>query len=224
MTKIISIVVVLVLIVVLVSSFNKSEPVKDVSKHTASTTPIKIEGDAKYTLNQTNSVVNWTGRKAVLKSWIDKGVISVKEGTMEFKDGKLVSNSFVFDMTSIKASSTGSGGGQDKLTTHLKSADFFDVEKYATSSFVAKDFTDSISASSTVDIKGDLTIKGITKEVVIPTVFHQNADGSIHAAGSVDIDRTLWDIRYGSGKFFKGLGDNVIDDMFNISFDINFVK
>jgi polyisoprenoid-binding protein YceI len=65
-----------------------------------------------------------------------------------------------------------------------------------------------------------MNIKGITREISIPLTFDKTNPNIIIAKGSVDLDRTLWDIKYGSDKFFKGLGDNIIDDMFNISFEI----
>ncbi|MEK7184635.1 MAG: YceI family protein [Patescibacteria group bacterium] len=243
MSKIISIVIVIAVLVFIVSAINnRSEKndakISDTNKvsptlNTKATSTEAVLGikiadgsyvqlhlaDRKYILNPSEISINWTGRKIILKKWIDKGKISLKEGSFEIKSGDIVSNSFTIDMTSIVGLSTGAGSGQDKLTNHLKSADFFDVEKFPISTFII----DEIIASSTKSIyiiNGKLTIKDVTNKISIPITVDTSDTKLIVIKGSVDLDRTLWNIKYGSGKFFDDLGNNVIDDMFNISFEI----
>lgn len=235
MNKIISIFAVLIIAVLILVSINKKSDVKNVTENTvASSTAgiIKISdlkiADGVYTINPSDIKLTWTGRKVILKKWIDSGIVSVKEASFEIKDNSAISNKFVIDMASITGKSTGAGGGQDKLTTHLKSADFFDVAQFPTSTFVAKELVADTSTSTSEApanskkfiINGDLTIKDVTNPISIPAVFTASTDGlNVTAVGSVDLDRTLWNVKYGSGKFFDNLGDNVIDDMFNISFE-----
>jgi hypothetical protein len=68
-------------------------------------------------------------------------------------------------------------------------------------------------------VKGNLTIKGKTNEISFPAKMSM-ANGTVKANGTAKIDRTKWDIRYGSGQFFDGLGDKMIYDEFEITFDI----
>lgn len=230
MTKIISIIVVIVIIILSIVSLNKkaadekSSMISDTKVQATSSTPVSLNGakisDGSYNIASSDANITWSGRKVVLKNWVDTGVISLKEAKFEVKDNAIVSNSFVIDMTSINSKTTGGGGGQDKLTTHLKSADFFDVAQFPTSTFTAKDISTSTDGKSYV-VKGDMTIKGITNEISIPTTFTPSADGkSVSVKGSVDLDRTRWEVKYASTKFFQNLGDNIIDDMFNITFDL----
>jgi hypothetical protein len=65
-----------------------------------------------------------------------------------------------------------------------------------------------------------MTIKGITNEISFPAKVSL-ANGTVKAVGTAKLDRTKWDIRYGSGKFFDGLGDKMIYDEFEITFDIS---
>jgi polyisoprenoid-binding protein YceI len=235
MNKIISILAVLIIAVLILVSVNKKNDVKTVTENTVATSTvgaiqisdIKI-ADGIYSINPSDVKLTWTGKKVILKKWIDSGVVSVKEASFEIKDNSAISNKFVIDMTSITDKTNGAGGGQDKLTTHLKSADFFDVAQFPTSTFVAKELVADTSTSTKeipanskrFIINGDMAIKGVTNPISIPTVFTASTDGtSVTAVGSVDLDRTLWNVRYGSGKFFDNLGDNVIDDMFNITFE-----
>jgi polyisoprenoid-binding protein YceI len=237
MSKIISLIVLLVVVVIIVNSMDKKDikkPVENNGEVTSSTTDkisfgIKKEdgslediklNNGKYSISPSEITINWIGRKVVLKNWIDKGTINLGSGEFEIKDGKVISNSFVIDMKSIKASATGAGGGQDKLSTHLKSADFFDVEKFASTTFVVKEITMASSTKESYILKGDLTIKDSTNEVSIPVTVDRSKKDMIVANGSIDLDRTLWNVKYGSGKFFDNLGNNVIDDMFNVSFEI----
>lgn len=222
MKKIIIILVVLIAVGIFISKDKKAaQPV--VTGSETPSTAIAVAGvslaDGTYAVAPTDASISWSGRKVVLKNWIDKGTIGLKEASLEVKDGKIVSNKFVIDMTTIAAGSTGSGGGEDKLSGHLKSEDFFNVALFPSSTFVAKEFTAGTTTGSFV-IKGDLTIKDKTNVVAIPATFTVASDGTISAKGSVDIDRTLWDVRYGSGKFFSDLGDKIIDDMFNVSFEV----
>ncbi len=233
MKKIISIIVLIVVVILVIVYIGKKPadvkaPVNTV-ENSGEVIGIKIPSgsnvsfnlsDKVYAINPADTKITWTGRKVILKNWIDSGTIALKEGTFEVKGDSVVLNKFVFDMTSIAAMKTGSGKGQDMLSKHLKSADFFDVEKFPTATFIAKDVMPNGTSTTEYTVKGDMTIKGITKEISIPVTFDRTNPDMTVAKGSVDLDRTLWDIKYGSDKFFQGLGDNIIDDMFNISFEM----
>jgi len=234
MKKIISIIVLIVVVILVIVSINNKKPAEikapvNTVESSGEVTGIKIPdgtyvsfnlGDKVYTVNPADAKITWTGRKVILKNWIDSGTIALKEGTFEVKEGVVASNKFVIDMTSILAMKTGAGGGQETLAKHLKSADFFDVEQFPTSTFIVKEIMSNGTSTTEYTAKGDMTIKGITKEISIPVTFDRTNPDMTIAKGSVDLDRTLWDVKYGSEKFFKGLGDNIIDDMFNISFEI----
>src|SRR3989344_3072035 len=175
MTKIISTIIVLGVIVFLVfavANKNKNTDLKtDVVDQTPSTATSSVNiPDGTYTASSTDAKINWTGRKVILKNWVDRGAIDLKEGSLVVENGVIISNKFVIDMTTIKPLTTGMGGNQDRLATHLKSDDFFNVALYPTSTFVAKEFT--ASTSNTYIVRGDLTIKGITKEISFPNTFY----------------------------------------------------
>ena len=236
MNKLISIFAVLIIAVLVFVSVSKKDDKKIVVEDITATTTagsiqisdLKIENGI-YNINPSDAKLVWTGRKVILKNWVDSGIVNIKEASFEIKDNAVISNKFIIDMASIAGKTTGAGGGQDKLTTHLKSADFFDVAQFPTSTFTAKEFLPFVSTSTSEAIanskkyivKGDMTIKDVTNEISIPVTFI-SADGvNVKAIGSIDLDRTLWNIKYGSGKFFDNLGNNVIDDMFNITFEVN---
>lgn len=160
------------------------------------------------------STVGWTGKKVLVNS-AHSGTIKLKSGEIEVTNGNITKGNFVMDMTSItnedlKADPKGKG----KLEGHLKSADFFDVAKHPEATFKmtsAKTLPNPAPGKPTHEITGDLTLKGTTKPVTFPATVTMTGDKA-EATATLTIDRTNWDVRYGSGKFFEGLGDKVIAD------------
>ena len=107
------------------------------------------------------------------------------------------------------------GEYKGKLEGHLKSDDFFGVETHPTAKLV---FTDvKASGKNSYEVTGDLTIKGITK----PVTFDVSVYGS-KATATMKVDRSLYDVKYGSGAFFDNLGDKTIYDEFDLVVDLEF--
>ncbi|MDA3881343.1 MAG: YceI family protein [Prolixibacteraceae bacterium] len=145
----------------------------------------------------------WTGKKIAGKHY---GNIDLTEGSFVLDNNKISEGLFVIDITSISNEDL-EGDMNDKLVGHLKSDDFFSVDKHPTAVLKINSSTQLINGKATV--KGELTIKGTTH----PIEFEGNKIGNVFKA-TVTVDRTKYGIRYGSGKFFENLGDNMIDDNF----------
>lgn len=156
------------------------------------------------------SQVTWKGYKV---TGSHEGTIAVKDGNLEFTDGMLTGGSFAIDMASIKATDI-TGGMAEKLEGHLKSADFFGVEAYPTAKFV---ITKVVSRGTPGDyrITGDITIKESTQEIKFNAKVTE-ADGIYTAMADLKLDRTDFDVRYGSGSFIDNLGDKTIYDEFDL--------
>lgn len=160
------------------------------------------------------SEVTWTGKKVLIDS-AHTGTITIKSGNVMIANNNITGGQFELDMTSINNKDlAASPSDKGKLEGHLKSADFFDVQKFPTASFKvssSKVLPASTTANApTHEVTGDLTIKGKTLPVTFPVTVKSTADGKTEATAAFKIDRTKWDVRYGSDKFFKGLGDKVI--------------
>lgn len=171
------------------------------------TTP--IDGEKKE-VKVSESKVTWKGYKV---TGSHDGNINLKSGHLELKGKKLVGGEFVVDMTSIVVTDLEAGKGKEKLEGHLKSADFFGVESNPTSKLVFTSVKPMNDNSYTVT--GDLTIKGITKPVTLVVSMFENK-----ASATLKIDRTKYDIKYGSGSFFDNLGDKAIYDDFDLVVDL----
>lgn len=172
--------------------------------------------DGSYTV-ATSSTIGWSGKRPLIPGYVDRGTVEVESGNLEVEGGVITGGSFTIDMATITAVSTGRGDGQDRLSTHLKSDDFFDVENFPTATF---EITSTVAAGG---ISGNLTVKGVTLPITFPATISQDGD-TLRAEATIELDRTDWSIRYGSGQFFDDLGDNLIDDMFTITLDLTATK
>lgn len=159
-------------------------------------------------VNPEKSSINWVGKKVTGKH---TGTINITSGEIAYDNGRLSGGNFVIDMSSIAVTDL-EGGMKGKLEGHLKSPDFFDVANHATAEFVITEVKGAGEAGK-YNVTGDLTIKGKTHPVSFTAM--SNDDGSFNA--DISVDRTLYDVRYGSGKFFEGLGDKMIYDNFDLS-------
>nr|WP_321406661.1 YceI family protein [uncultured Carboxylicivirga sp.] len=155
------------------------------------------------------SVIEWKGEKVTGEH---SGTILFKSGELEFKDSKLTGGEFVVDMTSITNTDLADEEYNKKLVGHLKSDDFFGVATYPESTL---ELSSVKAKGDAYEVNGKLTIKGKTHPIAFDV---KEADGVF--TGVMKVDRTKYDVRYGSGKFFDNLGDKVIYDEFTLTFKV----
>ncbi|MGB5321497.1 YceI family protein [Lutimonas sp.] len=169
-----------------------------------------IEDGVKEVKVETSSVT-WKGYKV---TGSHTGSIALKEGSLEFKDEKLVGGEFTIDMTSVENTDM-EGEYKAKLEGHLKSDDFFGVENYPTAKLVFNKVKST--GKNSYEVTGDLTIKGKTNPVTFDISIYGNK-----ATANLKIDRTKFDVRYGSTSFFDNLQDKAIYDEFDLITDLEF--
>ncbi len=165
----------------------------------------------KKDINVESSKVSW---KAYKVTGSHEGVITLKSGFLTFNEETLTGGEFVIDMTSITCTDM-EGEYKGKLEGHLKSDDFFGVEKHTTSTLVIKKVKSS--GKNSYKVTGDLTIKGKTN----PITFDFSVYGK-KASASLKIDRAQYDIKYGSTSFFDDLKDKAIYDEFDLNVELDF--
>ena len=173
---------------------------------TVSFTTIKKETKK---INVEKSSIEWVGKKITGQH---SGVIAVKEGSLKFKNNKLVGGVVIVNMTSLTVTDL-SGDYKNKLERHLKSDDFFGVDKFETSTLTINKVT---GENGSFLVNGDITIKGITK----PISFDMTVNGNI-ATAELKIDRTQFGIRYGSASFFDDLQDKAINNEFELKVQLS---
>ena len=157
------------------------------------------------------STINWVGKKV---TGSHEGTINLKEGALVFKGNKLAGGSFTVDMTSINTTDL-EGKSKSSLDGHLKSDDFFGTENHPTANLVIKKIADK--GNGVYGVNADLTIKGKTNTIGFEITVAGNT-----ATADLKVDRTKYDIKYGSGSFFEGLGDKAIYDEFELKVKLVF--
>ena len=165
-------------------------------------------------VNVAKSNLKWFASKVTGKH---DGTLKLAGGTLE-SNGKMVTGgSFDIDMNSLTCTDITDKETNGKFMGHMRSEDFFSIEKFKTAHFEILKVTPK--AGQEYDVTGKLTIKGITNEITFPANITTTPKG-VKADAKITVDRTKFDIRYGSGKFFEGLGDKVIYDDFIINLNL----
>lgn len=175
---------------------------------------MSFTASSTYKIDVSASTVQWMGYKV---TGSHNGTIKIKNGSLEYDNGQLKAAAFDIDMTTIKCIDL-EGDMAGKLVGHLSSDDFFGVAKYPTASFT---LTRAIPQDSKGNYKlvGNLRIKETTKEIKFMANVAEK-DGRLTASGKMTIDRSEYNVRYGSGSFFDNLGDKTIYDEFDIQFNL----
>lgn len=196
--------------------------VMTIALSTAFLFPIVSNGQTKtanqnFKVNTEKSKVEWVGKKVTGQH---HGEIKIAKGEITATNGMVSGGNVSIDMNTITCLDM-QGEWADKLVGHLKSDDFFSVEKHAYSNFNIKSVSPikGKSGANNATVKGDLTIKGITHEIEFPAIVEIRGNNLV-ATGEAKIDRTKYDIKYGSANFFEGLGDKAIDNEFTVKFKL----
>jgi polyisoprenoid-binding protein YceI len=196
--------------------FDCGGSVKEENKNNASASSVSLHiGNEKYVVIDTKeSVVKWRGYNLNgLNS--QTGYVYISKGELMIENGQLMGGTVEVDMNTIEDKNH---GRDNKLVNHLKDPDFFEVEKFPFSTIAITSVT-SISGESK-KVTGNLTIKGITHPVTFP-IKMEAKEGVVKADGRLVIDRTRWNVRYKSGKFYDNLANQTMSD--SIEIDIKMI-
>ena len=161
-------------------------------------------------INVEKSTINWTGKKIGGKH---QGFIKITEGSLELKKDKIASGQFIINMTSITNTDLENETYNQKLVGHLKSDDFFGVEAFPTAIFKVTKSTKFADDKAT--LTGEVTIKGMTETISFEVTKTENS-----YTGKMEIDRSKFNVKYGSSSFFDSLGDKAIDDIFTLEIEL----
>jgi len=169
---------------------------------------------AKFQIQKSSSTVNWTGKKVL---GLHTGSINVSGGDIDLENNKINGGEIVVDMNSIIITDIENPKTNQDFKNHLFNEDFFAVDKFPTSVLVINDGVSK--GNDQYQLSGVLTIKDISHPVSFPAKVEVVTD-TLHSLGELVIDRTLYNIRYGSGKFIDNLGDKLIYDDFVLQFKL----
>ena len=169
-----------------------------------------INGQEKK-ININESKIKWIGKEITTK--IHFGSLKFNDGKIIYNNDQIIGGDFSVDMKSLVDEDL-SGKSKQYLENHLKSDDFFGVEKYPTASL-------NISSSNKISnnnhkINGILTIKNIEHPISFVLTFND-----LGAFAKMTFDRSKYDVKYRSASFFSDLGDKLIYD--NIDVEVTLI-
>lgn len=192
---------------------------------------------SRLQIDTTQSEVRWVGSKVTGRH---PGTIGIQEGSLAVENDRIVGGNFVMDMSRLIVRDEALDEESTiKLTGHLKSADFFEVEQHPTATFeitaveplqgadsasqetdtdytAFRDYSEFRVMDPTHRVTGNLTMKGETKSITFPAKINM-ANGEVQAKANFNIDRNDWNLKYGADK---SLGDKMIYSDVNLGFDI----
>ncbi|WP_341843562.1 YceI family protein [Chitinophaga caseinilytica] len=175
-------------------------------KNEAAPVAFKVDG--------AKSKVAWLAKKV---TGSHNGSISISGGDLQVDGSTLKGGSFTIDTRSMTVEDIKDANGNARLLNHLKSDDFFSVEKHPNATFTIT--SAKKKSGNEYDITGNLTIKGITQPITFPASVVVNGN-QLNAKAAITIDRTKFDIKYRSKSFFENLGDKTIYDDFTIDVEL----
>lgn len=193
-----------------------------------------------YPLDAGASELTWYGFKPTGRH---NGTIAIQDGRLSVENGTLVGGSFTMDLNTIDVLDL-EGEDKQKLTGHLQSPDFFDVEEYPTAKFEITEVVPYAQAKMEADtsrldvvvndeavdeytidnpthaITGNLTLRDTTLSIMFPAKVSVTGD-QIAAQAKFNIDRTKWNVSYGDENDMEARAkDKFIYNTVNVGFDI----
>lgn len=172
--------------------------------------------NVNYTIDSKTTTATWVGKKVTGQH---TGTVNISKGSFVTDGTNITGGTFEFDMTSITCTDLTDKEWNGKLVGHLKSDDFFAVDKHPTAKFDITKVT--LKEGVNYTITGKLTIKGITNEISFPALIKKTETAAkIVTVATIPVNRTKFDIKYGSTSFFEGLGDKAINDEFELSISV----
>lgn len=209
-------------------------PESDKAKTTDAVTVTESVAGETLKIDTTKSKLEWVATKV---TGYHSGTVNISGGELNLQDSNITGGNFILNMNSIAV--TGPAGSKEennnKLLGHLKSADFFDVNTNPEARFIissVKPFSGTLNQEDetrqesiskykvpnpTHTISGNLTIKGVTKNIEFPARITNTGD-ALNAIAKFNIDRSQWNIVY------PGKPDDLIRNDIHLGIEITALK
>jgi len=179
----------------------------------------KTKKSETYTLNPEKTTVEWIGKKVTGEH---KGLVKVKDGSkITLAGDEITSGKIIVDLNSMTVTDITDPEYVTKFLGHMKSADFFNTEKFPEATL---EINKSKKTATGLDVEGKMTILGKTQPVKFSTKTTEKTSDVFKSEATVKLDRTKFGLKYGSGQFFKDLGDKMIHDEFTLNIKLEAKK
>ncbi|UFH57157.1 YceI family protein [Spirosoma sp. KNUC1025] len=180
-----------------------------------STVQLRLAKAATYTVDPAQSTISWNAKKVTGEH---NGIVKMAKGQLTLEGTKLTGGTFVADMSTLRDVDKGEANPfNERLVNHLRSDDFFAVEKYPTSTFritSVKPIAGARTGEPNYTVSGELTMKGITKTQTFPATVNLSGD-VVQATAKLSVNRIDYDIKY-RAAIIGTAADKIIDDTFSL--------
>lgn len=180
--------------------------------------------DGTFQIDTAESVIRWTGRNLFNHH---SGTVRLADGEIRVRKGELISARFTVDMASIACEDITDTGMNAMLIEHLRTDDFFDVEHHPTAEFIteaAERIEGATEGTPNYLLRGSFTLRNISRALEFPVLIAAKDDRHLTGQGVLELDRTDYGSRYGSGKFFRFLGQHLVNDHVQLHVKIQAVQ
>jgi polyisoprenoid-binding protein YceI len=171
------------------------------------------ENSINKDIDISKSSVKWLGEKV---TGSHEGTISVKEGHLHFDNNFFTGGNIVIDMSTIECTDL-VGEPKSSIEGHLSSDDFFGIKKYPTANLEIVNANKIKDSKNKYKVSAILEIKSIKNNIEFEVEIDNGS-----AIVDIVIDRTKYNVKYGSGSFFDNLGDKMIYDDFKLSVSLKY--
>lgn len=171
-----------------------------------------------YSVDPVQTKIVYVGKKVTGEH---TGHVTAKSGNLVLQGEEIIGGEIVVDMNSLSSTDITDADMNGKYVGHMKSADFFDTAKFPESKLVIKN---SKKTDKGLEVTGALTLIGQTNPVTFLVTDLKKTDSIITGKSNLTLNRTQWGLKYGSGSFFKGLGDKAINDEFTLAINLSAKK
>jgi polyisoprenoid-binding protein YceI/rhodanese-related sulfurtransferase len=176
--------------------------------------------EGEYQIDTEQSMVEWFGRNPNTKHF---GTVRISKGKIQIENSNMT-GTVEIDMNSIENINLAGDELQPVLVSHLKSDDFFLVKAFPKATFTISGgnlIEDAHLSSPNYEVNGTLELRGARADLSFKATIAPADDNGLVAEAHFDIDRTRWNVIYGSTRFFENLGMHLVFDL--ISFQIKIV-
>ena len=171
--------------------------------------------DGKYILDFNKSSIVWSAKKVTGSG--HTGTVRVSSGVIYVKGNAGITGKVKIDMNAMVITDISDAGTNANFLNHLKAEDFFNTLVFPDAMFEVTSVQVAKGNNGTThNVNGNMTIKGITKALSFPAKI-TGGGNQVFVEGIVGVDRSQFDVRYGSTAFFDNLGDKAIDNIFNLN-------
>jgi len=177
-------------------------------------TLLKLE-DRSYRVDTHKSVIEWTGRNPNKSHF---GSVKIAAGEVAVKAG-IITGTFDIEMDSISNIDLAGDEWQPVLITHLKSDDFFLTRLFPKAKFRilgSKPVKEPFLSIPNYLLNGVLELRGVEARQDFMATVTKTPENGLAAEAHFDIDRTKWNVIYGSTRFFEHLGMHLVFDLISI--------